>query len=80
MSVLIETSVGDIVVDLFVEESPLACLNFIKLCKIKYYNGCLFHTVEKDFIVQTGDPQNTGRGGESIWGFVTNYFMFFNHQ
>jgi peptidyl-prolyl cis-trans isomerase-like 4 len=70
MSVLIETSLGDIVIDLFHKECPKACINFIKLCKIKYYNNCLFYNVQKDFIAQTGDPENTGRGGSSIYGIV----------
>ena len=33
MAVLLETSRGDLVVDLFTEEAPQACLNFLKLCK-----------------------------------------------
>lgn len=70
MSVILETSLGDLVVDLFVEQAPKACENFLKLCKMKYYNNCLIHTVEKDFIAQTGDPTNTGKGGESIWGLL----------
>ncbi|XP_054846090.1 peptidyl-prolyl cis-trans isomerase-like 4 isoform X2 [Eublepharis macularius] len=61
MAVLLETTLGDLVVDLYTEERPRACLNFLKLCKIKYYNYCLIHNV------QTGDPQGTGRGGESIF-------------
>jgi peptidyl-prolyl cis-trans isomerase-like 4 len=68
MSVILETSLGDIVLDLYVEDCPKACTNFLKLCKIKYYNGNLFHTVQKNFNVQTGDPTGTGRGGDSIWG------------
>lgn len=70
MSVLIETSLGVLVVDLYVKECPKACLNFLKLCKIKYYNNCLFYDVQKDFIAQTGDPENTGRGGNSIYGII----------
>lgn len=38
MSVLIETTLGDLVIDLFVKQRPNACKNFLKLCKIKYYN------------------------------------------
>jgi len=30
--------------------------------------GCTFHRNIKGFIVQTGDPENTGKGGVSIWG------------
>uniref|UniRef100_H3BA83 Peptidyl-prolyl cis-trans isomerase n=1 Tax=Latimeria chalumnae TaxID=7897 RepID=H3BA83_LATCH len=67
MAVLLETTLGDIVVDLYTEERPRACLNFLKLCKIKYYNFCLIHNVQRDFIIQTGDPTGTGRGGESVF-------------
>lgn len=67
MSVLLETSVGDIVLDLFCDDCPKATKNFLKLCKIKYFNGCLFHNVQKNFIVQCGDPTGTGKGGESIY-------------
>lgn len=63
MAVLIETNLGDLVIDLKVDHAPRACLNFIKLCKMKYYNNCLFLSVEKDYIARTGDPTNTGRGG-----------------
>ncbi|TKR64178.1 hypothetical protein L596_024758 [Steinernema carpocapsae] len=68
MAVLIETTVGDLVVDLFVKERPNCCLNFLKLCKTKYYNFCQFHSIEPNYIAQTGDPTGTGRGGESIFG------------
>jgi cyclophilin family peptidyl-prolyl cis-trans isomerase len=135
MAVLLETSKGDLVIDLLVDDAPMACKNFLKLCKwvqrrsdtswdlgraadttavttgravkqqaaraspllvlrrsfgpqrnaaslpgagtpdllppicrMKYYNNCIFHNVQKDFIAQTGDPTGTGRGGDSIWG------------
>ncbi|KAG6773721.1 hypothetical protein POTOM_021037 [Populus tomentosa] len=70
MSVLIVTSLGDIVVDLYADKCPLTCKNFLKLCRIKYYNGCLFHTVQKDFTAQTGDPTGTGAGGDSVYKFL----------
>ncbi|XP_021757339.1 peptidyl-prolyl cis-trans isomerase CYP59-like [Chenopodium quinoa] len=70
MSVMVETSLGEFVIDLFTERCPLTCKNFLKLCKIKYYNGCLFHTVQKDFTAQTGDPTGTGSGGDSIYKFL----------
>ncbi|KMT08259.1 hypothetical protein BVRB_6g141870 [Beta vulgaris subsp. vulgaris] len=69
MSVMVETSVGDFVIDLFTE-CRLSCENFVKLCKINYYDGCLFHTVHKDFTAQTGDPTGTGTGGDSIYTFL----------
>lgn len=70
MAVLLETTLGDIVVDLYTEERPRACLNFLKLCKIKYYNYCLIHNVQRDFIIQTGDPTGTGRGGSSVFSML----------
>ncbi|XP_030053912.1 peptidyl-prolyl cis-trans isomerase-like 4 [Microcaecilia unicolor] len=78
MAVLLETTLGDLVIDLYTEERPRACLNFLKLCKIKYYNYCLIHNVQRDFIIQTGDPLGTGRGGESVfcklYGDQARYF------
>ncbi|KAK9818607.1 hypothetical protein WJX74_010293 [Apatococcus lobatus] len=68
MSVILETSKGDITVDLYPEDCPNTSRNFLKLCKIKYYNNCLFHNVQHNFIAQTGDPTATGTGGESIYG------------
>ncbi|KAM7275219.1 hypothetical protein ACFE04_017085 [Oxalis oulophora] len=81
MSVLLVTSLGDIVVDLFTDKCPLTCKNLLKLCKINYYNGCLFHTVQKDFAAQTGDPTGTGSGGDSIYKFLYgDQARFFNDE
>ena len=41
MAVLLETSLGDLAVDLYVKEAPKECLNFLKLCKVKFYNFSL---------------------------------------
>lgn len=41
--------------------------NFLALCASNYYDNCLFHRNIKGFIVQTGDPTHTGKGGTSIW-------------
>jgi peptidyl-prolyl cis-trans isomerase-like 4 len=68
MAVLLETSQGDMVIDLYTEDCPIATKSFLKLCKMKYYNNCLFFDVQRDFMVRTGDPTNTGKGGESIYG------------
>lgn len=66
MSVRIVTSVGEVRVQLHVEEAPRASRNFLKLCKLKYYNWCFFHHVQKGFVAQTGDPSGTGTGGEAL--------------
>ncbi|KAK2754706.1 Peptidyl-prolyl cis-trans isomerase cyp6 [Arachnomyces sp. PD_36] len=74
MSVLLETSLGDLVIDLLVDSSPKVCENFLKLCKIKYYNFSPIHSVQKNFSFQTGDPIGPGSkdsdGGSSIWGIL----------
>lgn len=70
MSVVIETTLGDITIDLFLADRPRSCLNFLKLCKIKYYNYNLFHTISRGFIAQTGDPTGSRTGGESIFGIL----------
>jgi peptidyl-prolyl cis-trans isomerase-like 4 len=67
MSVLLETSLGDLVVDLDVEQCPNTCKNFLKLCKTYKYNYLTFFSVQKNFLAQSGDPTNTGKGGQSIW-------------
>lgn len=69
MSVVIETSIGDFTVDLFIDSRPKASFNFLKLCKIKYYNYCLFSDIKKNYVARTGDPTHTGSGGESIYAF-----------
>uniref|UniRef100_A0A915KHU6 Peptidyl-prolyl cis-trans isomerase n=1 Tax=Romanomermis culicivorax TaxID=13658 RepID=A0A915KHU6_ROMCU len=70
MSVLIETTIGCFVVDLFVKKKPNTCRNFLKLCKFKYYNFCCFHSIQQNFIAQTGDPTGTGKGGESVYSRI----------
>lgn len=45
----------------------MLCENFLKLCKIYYYNHCAFFNVQKDFVVQAGDPTDSGEGGSSVW-------------
>lgn len=39
---MLETSFGDVVIDLYIKKAPNACLNFVKLCKVKHYNNALF--------------------------------------
>ncbi|KAJ8921530.1 hypothetical protein NQ315_003150 [Exocentrus adspersus] len=68
MSVTLHTDLGNIKIELFCESCPKTCENFLALCASDYYNGCLFHRNIKGFIVQTGDPTGTGKGGNSIWG------------
>ncbi|CAM2810637.1 Peptidyl-prolyl cis-trans isomerase [Streptococcus acidominimus] len=65
--VILSTSMGDINIKLFPKYAPLAVENFITHAKEGYYDGLTFHRVIKDFMIQTGDPNGDGTGGQSIW-------------
>ena len=65
---IIETNHGKIVVQLFEKQAPKTVENFIGLAKEGYYNETIFHRVISDFMIQGGDPNGDGTGGESIWG------------
>ena len=62
------TSMGDISLRLFGDKAPKSVENFITHAKEGYYDGLIFHRVIRDFMIQGGDPNGTGTGGESIWG------------
>lgn len=68
MSVTLHTTIGDLKIELFASETPMTCENFLALCAMNYYDGCLFHRRVKGFMIQTGDPSGTGRGGRSASG------------
>ncbi len=59
----LHTNKGDIVIDLFASEDPVTVNNFVFLAKQGFYNNVPFHRVIKGFMIQTGDPTGTGRGG-----------------
>ena len=65
--VKLETSLGDIVVELY-NETPQHRDNFIKLVKEGYYDGVLFHRVIKDFMIQTGDGNSKTAGPDAMLG------------
>ena len=74
MAVLLETTLGDIVIDLYVKERPkcktdysiqsndvneyLGCLNFLKLCKMKFYNLCQFYHIDVSYFVERDKMRN----------------------
>ncbi|RJQ11898.1 MAG: peptidylprolyl isomerase [Bacillota bacterium] len=66
-TVTIKTSKGDIVLKLYPDLMPVTVANFEKLARAGFYSNLVWHRVE-DWVVQTGDPTGTGRGGsgESI--------------
>eukprot|EP00927_Polykrikos_kofoidii_P032006 TRINITY_DN27395_c0_g1_i2.p1 TRINITY_DN27395_c0_g1~~TRINITY_DN27395_c0_g1_i2.p1 ORF type:complete len:720 (-),score=160.89 TRINITY_DN27395_c0_g1_i2:121-2280(-) len=64
----IHTTMGDIVIKLFFQECPKTVENFTVHSKNGYYDNTVFHRVIQGFMIQCGDPQGDGTGGESIWG------------
>ncbi|EFP91476.2 Peptidyl-prolyl cis-trans isomerase cyp10 [Puccinia graminis f. sp. tritici] len=68
MSVTLHTSLGDLKIEVFAEAVPRAAENFLALCASGYYDKCIWHRNIKGFMIQTGDPTGTGKGGQSIWG------------
>ena len=65
--VLLETTLGRIVLEIRPDWAPKAAENFLTHVKEGYYDGVLFHRVIRGFMIQSGDPTGTGRGGDSIW-------------
>ncbi len=66
--VVLETTIGDIVIRMFPESAPKTVENFITHADNGYYDGLIFHRVMNEFMIQGGDPKGNGTGGESIWG------------
>lgn len=64
---ILRTTMGDIHIQLF-PQVPRTIENFVGHCKSGYYDNVIFHRVIAGFMLQTGDPQGDGTGGESIWG------------
>jgi peptidylprolyl isomerase domain and WD repeat-containing protein 1 len=67
-SCVIHTTMGDIHIKLFPDETPKSVENFTTHSRSGYFNGLIFHRVIKGFMIQTGDPLGDGTGGTSIWG------------
>ena len=65
--VVLQTTQGDIELELYPDVAPLAVENFTTHIKNGYYNHLTFHRIIRNFMIQGGDPTGTGRGGESIW-------------
>jgi len=59
----IQTSEGYIDIHLLADEAPATVNNFVFLAREGFYDGVPFHRVIDGFMIQTGDPTGTGRGG-----------------
>ncbi len=65
-SVSIETNRGTIELELYPQHAPQTVNNFVFLAGQGFYDGVKFHRVIDDFMIQTGDPTGTGRGGPGL--------------
>ncbi|MGD1045655.1 MAG: peptidylprolyl isomerase [Bacteroidota bacterium] len=68
VSISIETTKGNIELELFESDAPKTVANFVGLAEQGYFNGIIFHRISKGFVIQGGDSTGTGRGGKSIYG------------
>jgi cyclophilin family peptidyl-prolyl cis-trans isomerase len=59
----LDTDKGKITLELFAKDAPKSVNNFVFLAREKFYDGVIFHRVIPNFMIQTGDPTGTGRGG-----------------
>nr|CCC93076.1 unnamed protein product [Trypanosoma congolense IL3000] len=67
MSVVISTSLGNLLVGLRYVDCPKTSFNFLALCASSYYDNCRLHRLVPETFVLTGDPTGTGKGGESVF-------------
>jgi peptidyl-prolyl cis-trans isomerase B (cyclophilin B) len=63
ISATIETSKGQIHINLFPDKVPVTVASFVNLARKGFYNGLGFHRVIGDFMIQGGCPLGTGTGG-----------------
>ncbi|RFU28867.1 hypothetical protein B7463_g7470, partial [Scytalidium lignicola] len=66
-SCILHTTSGDLSLELWAQQAPLTCRNFLQHCLDGYYDNTIFHRLLSGFILQGGDPTGTGSGGESIY-------------
>lgn len=66
--VVLETSHGDITINLFEEAAPKTVENFVTLAREDFYDGTRFHRVIPDFMIQGGDPLSKDVSQKARWG------------
>jgi cyclophilin family peptidyl-prolyl cis-trans isomerase len=60
---VLDTSAGEIRLELWADQAPQTVGNFVALAREGFYDGTIFHRVIRDFMIQGGCPQGTGTGG-----------------
>jgi peptidyl-prolyl cis-trans isomerase A (cyclophilin A) len=69
LTMVLQTDKGEIRCRLFEKEAPVTVEKITGLAKKGFYDGLIFHRVIPNFMIQTGDPTGTGRGGAEGPGF-----------
>jgi cyclophilin family peptidyl-prolyl cis-trans isomerase len=65
---LIDTNRGQILADLYEQETPITVNNFVTLARNRYFDGIRFHRVIDGFMAQTGDPTSLDESKKAQWG------------
>ena len=60
---VIKTDKGDMIAELYPDETPQTVANFVELAKSGFYDGLNFHRVIPNFVIQGGCPYGNGVGG-----------------
>jgi cyclophilin family peptidyl-prolyl cis-trans isomerase len=68
LTAVMKTSMGNLSIRLFPEEAPRTVENFVVHAKAGYYDNLKFHRIINNFMIQGGDPEGNGTGGQSIYG------------
>lgn len=71
LSAVFKTTLGEFEIELFHKDCPETVWNFVNLAEGRqktnkegpFYNGIIFHRVIRGFMIQSGDPEGSGRGG-----------------
>jgi cyclophilin family peptidyl-prolyl cis-trans isomerase len=68
MHAVLDTDKGEITIEFLPGDAPRAVENFRLLAEHGYYDGLTFHRIVRGFMIQGGDPNGDGTGGESAFG------------
>ncbi|MBI2636002.1 peptidylprolyl isomerase [Candidatus Peregrinibacteria bacterium] len=67
-TVILHTNKGDVTMELDADVAPKTVTNFVVLARAGTFDNMTFHRVIPGFMIQGGDPNGDGTGGESIYG------------
>jgi len=79
IKITLHTTAGDIDATLYGEKAPLTVANFLNLARRGYYDNIAFHRVIADFMLQGGDPTESGRGGPG-YKFADEFHPLLRHR